>query len=119
MYSGERSVPLGALVLTNLYLKQGICLLYVMVDFIYMGLLDLLGDQTENYKMKNSCQYWDSKPGPFAFEANSVSVALLFEISIENLNVDRVLPHFAFIKLLLPGDRCNKIMCRVFLTYNT
>ena len=27
-----------------------------MVDFICMGLLDLKGARTENYKMQNSCQ---------------------------------------------------------------
>ena len=41
--------------LANLYLKQGISSEYVMVDFICMGLFDLCGGQTENYKMKNSC----------------------------------------------------------------
>ena len=30
--------------------------------------------------MKNSCLQWDSNPGPFASEANSLSVALLVEI---------------------------------------
>ena len=34
-----------------------------MVDFICLGLLDLLGTRTENYKMKNSCQQWDSNLG--------------------------------------------------------
>ena len=41
--------------LANIYLKQGISLEYVMVDIIYMGLLDLWGARTYNYKMKNSC----------------------------------------------------------------
>ena len=41
--------------LANLFLKQGIGLVYVMVDFICMGLLGLQGAKTENYKMKNSC----------------------------------------------------------------
>ena len=36
--------------LVNIYIKQGISLEYVMVDFICMGLLDLW---TENYKMKS------------------------------------------------------------------
>ena len=42
-------------VLANLYLKQVVSSDYVMVDFIYMGLLDQWGPRTENYKMKNSC----------------------------------------------------------------
>ena len=33
-----------------------------MVDFICMGLLDLRGTRTENYKMKNSCPQLDLKP---------------------------------------------------------
>ena len=47
-----------------------------MVDFICMGLLDLWGAQTDNFKMKKSCTKWDSKPGPFAYEAKSLSVAI-------------------------------------------
>ena len=46
--------------LANLSLKQGINSEYVMVGFICMGLIDLRGAQTENYKMKNPCQ-----PGTF------------------------------------------------------
>ena len=47
--------------LANLFfLKQGICSEYVMVDFICMGLLDLQGVRTENYKMKNSYPKLDS-----------------------------------------------------------
>ena len=34
--------------LANLYLQQGISSEFVMVDFICMGLLDLLGAQTKN-----------------------------------------------------------------------
>ena len=41
--------------LSNLYLK-----VYVMVDFICIGLLELRGVRTENYKMKNSCPQRDS-----------------------------------------------------------
>ena len=63
-----------------------------MIDFICMGLLDLWGSQTENYKMKISCPQLDSNPVPFTSEANSISVALLVEIS----NVDRVLQKFLF-----------------------
>ena len=45
--------------------------------------------------MKNSCPQWDSNPGLFPSEANSLSVALLDDISIEHLNVDHVLSVFA------------------------
>ena len=57
-----------------------------------MGLLELLGAPTENCKMKNCYPQWDSNPGPFAYEATLLSIALLVEISTEHLNVDRVLP---------------------------
>ena len=39
--------------LANIYLKQDISSEYAMVDFICMGLLDLLWARTENYKMEN------------------------------------------------------------------
>ena len=41
--------------LPNLYLKPGIGWVYVMVDCICMGLLQLHGERSEGYKMKNSC----------------------------------------------------------------
>ena len=49
-----------------------------MVDFICMGLLDLSGARTN----KKSCPQWDLNPGPSAYEANSLSVVLLAEISL-------------------------------------
>ena len=67
-----------------------------MVGFICMGLLDLSGARSENYKMKNFCPHWDSNPGHSAYEANSLTIVLLDEMSIEHLNVDRVLPESAF-----------------------
>ena len=51
-----------------------------MVDFICTELLDLRGEQTKNYKMKNSCPQWDWTPGPSAYETNSQSVARLGHI---------------------------------------
>ena len=66
-------------------LKQSISSEYVMVDFIYMGLLDLGGARTENYKMKISCPQWNSNPGPSAYEANALSVVLLELITIDHL----------------------------------
>ena len=59
----------------DLYLKQGIGWLYIMVDFISMGLLDMWGSRTDNYKMKNSCPYWDLNQGSFASEANGSVLA--------------------------------------------
>ena len=55
-----------------------------MVDFIYMVLLDLLRVQTDNYKIKNSCPQWDTYPGPSAYEAKSLSVALLDQIHVSD-----------------------------------
>ena len=55
------------------WFKQGIHSEYVIVDFICMGLVDLLEAQTQNYKMKNSCPQFDSNLGPSAYEANMLS----------------------------------------------
>ena len=107
--------------LVNLFLKQGIRSEYVMVDFICMGLLDLLGARTEIYKMKWYYPQWDLNPGYFTSEATSLSVALLVEISTENLNVDRVLPE-CDIKLYLyrvPRVRCSKMFCCVLHFINS
>ena len=41
--------------LTNFYLKQCIGWVYVMNDFICMGLLELQESHSENYVIKNSC----------------------------------------------------------------
>ena len=73
--------------LANLFLNRSISLDYVMVDFICMGLLDLFGTRTENYKMKNSCPQWDSNPGPSAYAANALSVELSELINIDHLRV--------------------------------
>ena len=53
----------------NFFLIQGIRSEYVIVDFICLGLLDLLGPRTENYKMKNSCPQCGTNPGSSAYEA--------------------------------------------------
>ena len=71
--NSDHDIPLetaAIFFLAHLYLKQGIGLVFVMVDFICMGLPDLWGAQTENYKIKNACQKWDLNPGPSASEAN-------------------------------------------------
>ena len=46
-----------------------------MVDFISMGLLDMRGSRTDNYKMKNSCPHWDLNQGSFASDANGSVLA--------------------------------------------
>ena len=48
--------------------------MYVMVDIITMGLLELWGVQTDNYKMKNSCPKY---PVPSSYEANALTIALV------------------------------------------
>ena len=73
--------------LANHFLKHRISSEYVMVDFICMGLLDLFGTRTENYKMKNSFPQWDSNPGPSAYEANALSVEVLELINIDHRKV--------------------------------
>ena len=80
--------------LANRYLKQGIHLVYIMIDFICMGLLDLWGARNEYYKMKNSYPQWDSNPVLSGYETNLLSVALLDQISIEHLDIGRVFPEF-------------------------
>ena len=91
-----------------------------MVDFIFMGLLDLWAAQTNNYIMQNSCTHWDSNTAPSAYKY-SLSVVLLVEISIEYLNIDHILPECA-IKLYLcrvPRGRFSKIFCRVLHLINS
>ena len=58
-----------------------------MVDFICMGVLDLLRTRTENYKMKSSCPQWNSNPGTSAYETNALIVELLELININHLKV--------------------------------
>ena len=69
---------------------------------------------------ENSCPQRDSNPGTFAYEATSLSVALLVEICMELLKFDCVLLE-RDIKIDLyraPRSRCSKIIRRVFLSYN-
>ena len=55
-----------------------------------MGFFELRRALTENYQLKIACQQCDSNPGPSAYDAKSQSVALLDQIYIGHLNVDRV-----------------------------
>ena len=58
-----------------------------MVDFISMGLLDMWGSRTDNYKMKNSCPHWDLNQGSFASEANGSVLAKGCAISWDFLQI--------------------------------
>ena len=61
--------------LSNLYLKQGICSVYVMFDFICKGYLEMSGTRVERellVQMKNPYPLWDSNPGPFAYESKAL-----------------------------------------------
>ena len=100
--------------LANLFLKQGISSEYAMVDFICMGLLDLWWARTENYKMKNSCQQWDSNPAPSAYEATALSVELSELINIDHLKVRAFYLSF-LCKLPVPRVRCNNDLSCLFL----
>ena len=53
--------------------------------------------------MKKICPRWELNLGPFAYKAKSLNVALLVEIFIEHINVDRVFPKCAI-----------KIICTVY-----
>ena len=63
-----------------------------MDDFIFEGVLELLGMRVENYKMQNSCPQWVLNPVPSAYEPNTLIIAHIDPISIEHLKVDLVLP---------------------------
>ena len=58
-----------------------------MVDFIFMGVVDLFGTRTKNYKMKNACPQWDSNPPPSAYYANALNVEPLKLINIDHLKM--------------------------------
>ena len=60
--------------LSNLNLKQGIGLVYVIVDFICKVLINLQGAQSENYMMKNSCPQRNSNSRPLDCEAFTVTM---------------------------------------------
>ena len=48
------------------------------------------GARTENYKMRNSCSQFDSKPVPSVYGAKALIVVLLELMSIEHLKFDSV-----------------------------
>ena len=62
--------------LSNLYPKQGIGSVYVMVDFICKGYLELIGTRVErelqNEKFLLTVGF---EPGPFAYEANALPLS--------------------------------------------
>ena len=113
----KRYIPLetaAIFILAKLFLKQGISSEYVMVDFICMGLLDMWGAQTENYKMKNSRPKWDSNLGPSVYEANALSVELLKLINIDHLKETAFYLSF-LCKLPVPRGPCNNNLSCTFL----
>ena len=59
--------------------------------------------------------------GPSAYEWKSLSIALLDEISIEHLNIDRDLPECAINIYLyrVSHGRCSKMLCRVLHFINS
>ena len=85
-----------------------------MVDFICIGLLDLRGVRTKNYKMKNSCPQCDSNPEPSAYEANALSAELLELINFDHL---KVTPFYLNVlcKLPVPSGRCYNDLSCIFL----
>ena len=56
-----------------------------MVDFICMGLLDLFGTRTENYKIKKLLLKVGFEPGTFRLRSESLSVELSELINIDPL----------------------------------
>ena len=62
--------------LSNLYLKQDIGSVHIMVDFIRKATKRCEERKSsENYKMKNSCPLWDSNPRLSAYEANALPLS--------------------------------------------
>ena len=94
-----------------------------MVDYICMGLHDLFGTRTENYKMKNSFLQLDSNPGPSTYEANALSVEPLELINIDHLKVTAFYLSFLCkvpvpcVHLVLPVLFLE--ICREFSSYYT
>ena len=82
-----------------------------MVALICMGLLDLFGTRTGNYKMKNSCPQWDSNPGTSAFGANALSVELLELINIDH---QKVTPFYLSFLCRLPVPRVHLVLPVLF-----
>ena len=82
-----------------------------MVDFICMGLLDVLGTQTEYYKMNNSCPQRDSIPGLSAYEANALSVELSDLIDIDHQTATAFYPSFL---CKLPVTRVHLVLHVLF-----
>ena len=57
-------------------LKQSIGYVYVTVDFICIGWFEREPrEESENYKMKNSCSQWDLIPVPLVFLTDALSIA--------------------------------------------
>ena len=83
-----------------------------MVDLNCMGLLDLFGTRTENYKIKSTCPQWDSNPGTSAYEVNTLSDKLL-----ELINIDHIKLTAFYLSFLceLPVPRVHLVLPVLFL----
>ena len=64
--------------------------------------------------MKNSCAQWVSNPGTSVYEAKSLSVALLDQISMEHFNIDCVLPEWAIKFITFSTGRCSEVFVVYF-----
>ena len=74
--------------LSNLYLKQGIGLVYVLVDFICKGYLELIGTRVErelqNEKFLPTVEF---EPGTFRLRSKRVTTELRGPMSVEWIEV--------------------------------
>ena len=78
--------------LSNPYLKQGIGSVYVMVDFICKGDLELSGTRVEReIQNEQFLPKRDSNPGPSAYEAKALPLSLRRLMSVEWIKVHLVL----------------------------
>ena len=68
--------------------------------------------------MKKSCSLLDSSPGPFAYEAKALPLSYGGLMFAEWIKVHLVLTVLLLRNLPAAHGRCNRIICRVFLSYN-
>ena len=95
------------------FLKQGISYVYVMVDFICMGLLELCGSQVEpelqNVKFLRTVGF---EPGTSRFLSERATTELRRLMSIELIKVHLVFTCAIFRNLPVALGRCCKIIFR-------
>ena len=97
---------------SNLYLKQGICSVYVMVDFICKGCLELPEKRIER-DLLSTVRF---EPGTFRLRSEGATTELRRLISVPWIKVHLLLT----VNLPVAHGTCryNKIICRVFLLCN-